>query len=80
MKKTSKKDMKYVDDLSHCPECGMKWHYVVDGKQYSKIVGHEDPNIYDGVCEWSCPECEAVWDRFTNKLTRKGSKGGKATR
>jgi len=81
MKKTKRtKDVKYVDDLDQCPECGMEWKYEVDGKTYSKIIGREDPNIYDGICEWQCPGCGAIWDRFTNKLTKKGRSDGKATR
>jgi len=80
MKKTTRSSgVKYVDDLSHCPECHMKWHYVAEGKTYSKIIGLEDPRIYDGICEWVCPACGARWDRFSNKLIQKGSKDGKAT-
>lgn len=80
MKKTRRtKDVKYVDDLPKCPECGMKWEYEVDGKTYSKILGREDPKVYDGVCEWSCPGCGAIWDRFTNELVKKGNSDGKAT-
>jgi len=60
-----------INSLSACPECGMKWKYKVKGKTYSKIIGAVK---YDRVSEWHCPLCSARWDRWTNKLTIKGSR------
>lgn len=69
-----------ICDLDKCPECGMKWTYKADGKVFSRVIGLEDPSVYDGVSWWGCPRCKAQWDRWTGKLTRKGSADGKATR
>jgi len=68
---------KYVAELEFCPECGMKWTYKVEGKTYWKLIGLEDPNLYDGVSWWVCPGCEAKWDRWTGELVSEGKKKGK---
>lgn len=60
--------------LTGCPECGSNWEYKVKRKKYSRLIGIEDPNIYDGVSWWRCPDCGATWDRWTGKLERKGKR------
>ena len=35
--------------------------------RYSRIIGVEDPMVYDGVSWWKCPDCGTMWDRWTNE-------------
>lgn len=39
-------------------------------KCFSKVIGIEDPNVYDGINWWQCPNCKAAWDRFTGDLRK----------
>lgn len=38
---------------------------------FSRLFGielpYDDPNHYDGVSYWQCPDCHFTWDRFTGK-------------
>ena len=65
------------DKYGDCPECGMSWdggdipaedrkHYSPPYK-WSRVIGVEDPKIYDGVSYWMCPMCESMWDRWTGE-------------
>lgn len=36
--------------------------------KWSRVIGIEDPMIYDGVSWWMCPDCKAKWDRWTGEL------------
>lgn len=38
-----------------CPECGN-----TDG---SKLCGHQEPGVYDGVLWWECWGCGHAWPR-----------------
>jgi hypothetical protein len=69
-----------IDRLFECPVCKCSWdagdipedireHYSPPYK-YSRLIGIEDPKMYDGVSFWKCPDCNSVWDRFTNKLLK----------
>lgn len=62
-----------LDDT--CPECSQSWRgmpvpdsYITsycDGVQYySLLMGVEIRGVYDGVCFWQCPHCEARFHRF----------------
>jgi hypothetical protein len=33
---------------------------------YSKVIGIEQPGVYDGVLYWLCPECGKAWQRWTD--------------
>jgi len=33
---------------------------------FSKLVGIEDPYVYDGTLYWQCPECKVKIQRFDN--------------
>ena len=33
--------------------------------RFSRIIGVEMPEFYDGVAKWRCPDCSAEWDRFS---------------
>ena len=35
--------------------------------RFSKLVGVEVREKYDGVSYWECPFCKTNWDRWTNK-------------
>lgn len=69
-----------IDTLSHCPVCKCSWdagdipeaireHYSPPYK-FSRLIGEEDPKLYDGVAFWKCPDCGSRWDRFTNKMLK----------
>ena len=64
------------DELRYCPECHTdlrgkpipKKHikaglYAPGETHFSRLVGIEDPMIYDGICCWMCPDCGYVWLR-----------------
>lgn len=36
-------------------------------KHYSKLIGIDIPQKYDGVSIWMCPACSTRWDRWTGK-------------
>ena len=69
--------MTRIRDLDNCPECGESWignpipeesqkHY--GGKKFfGRIIGVEDPEIYDGVSWWMCPVCKTRWNRWTDE-------------
>lgn len=70
------------DNITHCPQCKedlraepipkrLREHYG-SHTHYSKLIGIEFPELYDGVSFWQCPFCKTVWDRWTGrKLTAK---------
>lgn len=31
---------------------------------YSRVVGHEESTIYDGILYWGCPDCGGTWHRW----------------
>lgn len=35
--------------------------------RFSRLIGIEDPTIYDGVSWWMCPDCKVTWKRFTDQ-------------
>lgn len=41
-----------------------KGYYHKDTTHYSRVIGIEDPKIYDGISWWKCPDCKHVWKRF----------------
>ena len=61
-------------DTKRCPECHVSWvgdeileRYRGDygGRtHYSRVVGIEYPEKYDGVWEWQCPDCGETLPRF----------------
>lgn len=54
------------------PEEGWPDEYVAqsygDGKCFSRLIGIEDRNGYDGVSWWLCPDCGQKWDRWSGEL------------
>lgn len=62
------------EDYPNCPFCGanlqgdpvpLEYRKFYEGTHYSKLIGVEDPELYDGVSWWMCPICEKTWDRYT---------------
>lgn len=41
-----------------------------DKTHYSRVIGHEVPEIYDGVLFWSCPDCGKAWPRDFGNTNR----------
>ena len=39
--------------------------------RWGRQIGIETPD-YDGVSYWKCPDCNAVWDRFTGEIKEDG--------
>jgi len=39
--------------------------YGEETTHFSRVIGIEDPTVYDGVIEWMCPDCGGRWPRFT---------------
>lgn len=42
-------------------------NYYSPPYRWSRIIGIEDPRVYDGVSWWKCPDCGAMWDRWTGE-------------
>jgi hypothetical protein len=43
-----------------------------DGPQYySKVIGVEQPGVYDGTLYWCCPFCKGKWHRFDEPHMRR---------
>lgn len=75
-----------VYDLDKCPHCDAEWKYEfkhpddekssVAGqtRTYSRLIGlqysYDDPNHYDGVSEWVCPDCRIRWGRWSMKVLK----------
>jgi hypothetical protein len=62
---------------AECPECKSdltgdpipqefldKGYYGDDTTHYSRVIGIEDPDVYDGISWWECPDCKHIWKRF----------------
>jgi len=70
-----------LDEYGNCPECGSSWdggdipedireHYSEPFK-WSRLIGIEIPEKYDGISYWQCPDCGTKWDRWTNERQEK---------
>lgn len=40
--------------------------YGEEATHFSRVMGHEISDVYDGVLYWSCPDCGVAWQRFAN--------------
>ena len=38
---------------------------------FSKLIGIEDRDKYDGISYWHCPFCKNTWDRWSGELVEK---------
>jgi hypothetical protein len=54
-----------------------------DPRRFDNIIGielpYDDPEHYDGVSYWQCPECEIAWNRFTGERTERFIRSAKAS-
>lgn len=46
----------------NCPICKADMR---DG-QYSRVIGVEEPAVYDGILYWTCPDFGGAWHRWKN--------------
>jgi hypothetical protein len=70
-----------MDHCGKCPECGSNWDagpipeehkgFYSPPYRFSRLVGLEFPDKYDGVWEWACPDCDARFPRL-GELNGKG--------
>ena len=66
-----------IENLDKCPRCNSSWkgqkipdeYKDMYGKHthYSRLIGIEDPQAYDGVLWWRCPDCKVTFHRFTGQ-------------
>jgi len=35
--------------------------------RWSRVIGIEDPSIYDGISYYRCPDCDKMWKREFSK-------------
>jgi uncharacterized C2H2 Zn-finger protein len=63
-----------IDEYGKCPKCGTSWdggaipknirkHYSKPYR-WSRLIGVEIQEKYDGVWYWKCPDCGANFNRF----------------
>jgi hypothetical protein len=63
------------DDTEVCPVCRADWmdkpipleyrdKYYGGKTHYSRLIGVELPEVYDGVHHWRCPDCGSEFARF----------------
>ena len=72
-----------TEEGRYCPKCKSDWRsgrippeYVAKGyygepteepRYFSRLIGVELPEKYDGISYWVCPDCGTRWDRWTGK-------------
>ena len=67
---------KQIKPFGDCPNCKAKWRYEVrvEGKKkkevYSRLIGIEVREKYDGISYWQCPFCKTTWDRFSGVIVK----------
>lgn len=64
---------KITDFTRYCPECNADWrgspipekirHCYGQKEHYSRLIGVEIREKYDGVDHWLCPDCRATFNR-----------------
>jgi hypothetical protein len=81
----SYKSVAKIDSLFRCPKCGANWKgkpipkkdrhlYAKGSTHFSRLIGIEIPEKFDGVSYWQCPDCHTRWDRWTGIITGGGLK------
>jgi hypothetical protein len=66
-----------VCESRYCPECGSDWrgHEIPhsarqsygNATHFSRLIGVEVRQLYDGVYYWQCPDCKMMWNRWTGQ-------------
>ena len=64
------------EHLQHEPDCEERKARSLYGNCYclpwgesthfSRVMGHEIRDVYDGVLYWSCPDCGKAWPRWND--------------
>lgn len=72
---TKIKDNGGIEGKRYCPECGSDWrgapipehqqHMFGGATHFHRLIGIEDPEVYDGISWWECPDCGKQWSRWT---------------
>lgn len=73
------------EDAKSCPKCNADFRgkeipmehrsFYPDGlTHYSRIIGVEYPEIYDGIIAWRCPDCRSMFPRFPLSLYESDSR------
>jgi hypothetical protein len=64
----------------NCPDCrtSLKGAEIptqdrefYSGTHFNRVIGIEDPEIYDGVDKWRCPDCGYEWSAFPFSMEKK---------
>lgn len=61
--KVRNKDRWPPDGRCFCLSYGEK---EPEDRFYSRIIGIEQPGVYDGVLYWMCPDCGKAWQRWSD--------------
>jgi len=71
---------KKLNKYGKCPVCNSDWdggnipknireHYSEPYK-WSRLIGIEIRELYDGVSFWECPDCKTKWNRWTLEIVK----------
>lgn len=62
------------NDPTNCPHCGVsllgelipedQLDGYPEGKHWKREIGVEDPEFYDGVYYYYCPDCKGEWGGY----------------
>ena len=77
--KTERKAVSGINPIEECPFCkadlrgesipkDLRKMYAYGSTHYSRLIGIEIPELYDGVSYYECPDCHVRWDRWTGEL------------
>ena len=64
------------DRADACPHCAADLrgtalpaeylpYFTKGATHFSRKIGVEHPDLYDGVLYWRCPDCGGAWQRYT---------------
>jgi hypothetical protein len=64
-------------DPDTCPRCkaNLQGLPIDETHHYSRAIGVEIPNVYDGILYWMCPECSWAWQRWPEGTVRASAAG-----
>src|SRR6185312_8133772 len=46
-------------------------YYAPDQTHFSRTIGYEDRDVYDGILYWMCPDCGGAWHRWSKDSSRR---------
>lgn len=75
-----------INIYGNCPQCGASWdggeipenirEYYGPPYKWSRVMAIEYSERYDGVWEYECPDCKAVFPSEVQKLWQHQTKKG----